>query len=197
MAGNNGKQSELQIYGSVDYEFSQSFLPWELEDYLIVVQGRIRATVEGNGEITEDGTEVGKLELWSVRFSSVVNDREGMFDVLDAHSDILADICVNLFEDGSDEFLPELEIEPSAESLLYLRSIEVDPKYRDTSVVVDALESAIETFCPSGVVVTDNEDLELRSKEVFLLNLAVLPNTGFLYRDTCAVNPHRKKYGQG
>jgi hypothetical protein len=196
MSEENGKQSDFEVIGGISYSFSTGFLPWsEPEEFVVTVKGEIVGSVyRGDGdEPIESNVQLGQLELWHVMLSQAVNNRRRFFDVFEGHSDLLASVHEAIFEPGSYDTKPELELEPSWENLLYLQSIEVAPKYRETSLVADALESAIATFCPSGIVVTDAEDLGLTSKEIFLLALNKVPGTDFFYRDTCCVNPHRKR----
>jgi hypothetical protein len=178
--------SNDETFGRVDFSVSSGFVPWgDPSEYVHTVTGKIVAYSETDEEI-----EAGEIVLRVVSATEVTNTGENLFDVCDADSAILEGIYAALF-DQSGETKEDLDIEPGWNNLVFLEKVEVDPDHRQTTLTIQAIETALAMFASEGLVVAVEEGLELSIEEWKKLGFMRIAETGFVFRDQLKVNPYR------
>ncbi len=149
-----------EVFGRVDFSVSTGLVPWgDPSEYVHTVSGKIIAYSETDEEI-----EAGEIVLRVVSVTEATNTGEDLFDVCDADSAVLEGIYAALFE-AQGELREELDIEPGCGNLIFLEKVEVDPKFRQTSLMVQAIETALAMFASEGLVVAVEDGLELTKEE--------------------------------
>jgi N-acetylglutamate synthase-like GNAT family acetyltransferase len=120
------------------------------------------------------------------------NRGEDLFIVCDADSDVLEAAYWALFEETG-ETREDLDIEPGWNNLLYIESVEVAPRYDNTTIVIRLIETAIAVFCSDGLVIAVEKAFDLTTPEWRELGFKRIAESEFVFRDQLRVNP----YGAG
>ena len=172
--------------GTIDFSVSTGFVPWgDPSEYVHTVTGKALVLTDSGEE------EAGKITLKLVSVTEAVNQGEQLYDVCDADSAILEAIYATLF-DTNGETKEELDIEPGWNNLLFVETVNIDSDYRNTSLRVKMIETAIAMFCSEGLIVAVGDSLELSVEEWQRLGFKRIAESQFVFRDQLRVNPYRK-----
>ena len=175
-----------EIFGRVDFSVSCGLVPWgDPYEYVHTVTGKIVAYSDTDEEI-----EAGEIVLRVVSTTEVTNTGESLCDVCDADSAVLEGIYAALFDSNGDT-KEELDIEPGWSNLVFVVKVEVDPQFLQTTLTIQAIETALAMFASEGLVVAVEEGLELTIEEWKRLGFVRIGGTGFVFRDQLKVNPYR------
>jgi hypothetical protein len=178
--------SHEDFYGSINFSVSAGLVPWgDPSEYVHKVTGKIIAYSETDEEI-----EAGEIVLRVASATEATNQGEDLFEVCDADSAVLEGIYAALF-DRSGETKEELDIEPGWNNLVFLEKVDIDPEHGQTSLNIQAIETALAMFAAEGLVVADEEGLELTIEEWKRLGFVRIAGTRFVFRDQLKVNPYR------
>lgn len=182
----------VKVFGDVRFLANAPMIRYEPDDWVLHIKGKISGMIEQNGETVKEKEDVGKLRAWVIMTTQAMNDGVRLADVCDAHSDLLFAVYRAIFEEDDDTWA-QLNIEPSWDGFLYLHSIDVRPEYRDSGVVIQALETVIRCFCPGGIVAAYGNQLGLTVEEWRQLAFKKIVDSEVVFRD----NTHRNPYGLG
>lgn len=178
--------NDEEFFGGVEFSVSAGLVPWDdPSEFVRTVTGKIVAYSDTDEEI-----EAGQIVLRIVMATEATNQGEDLYNVCDADSAILESIYAALF-DRSGETKEELDIEVGWNNLVFLEDVEVDPKHRQTTLIIQAIETALAMFASEGLVVAVEEGLELTIDEWKRLGFVRIAGTGFVFRDQMKVNPYR------
>lgn len=178
--------SHEDFYGAVNFSVSAGLVPWhDPSEYVYAVTGKIIAYSEADAEM-----EVGEIVLRVVLATEATNQGEDLFEVCDADSAILEGIYAALF-DQSGEIKEEFDIEPGWNSLVFLEKVEIDPPHCQTTLNIQAIETALALFASEGLVVAVEEGLNLTIEAWKRLGFVRIGGTRFVFRDQLKVNPYR------
>ena len=173
--------------GTVDFSVSTGLVPWgDPSEYVHTVTGKALVLTDSGDE-----EEAGKITLRLVSATEAVNQGEQFYDVCDADSAVLEAIYATLF-DTNGETKDELDIEPGWHNLLFVETVKIGPDFRNTSLRVQMIETAIAMFCSEGLVVAVEDSLELSAEEWRKLGFKRIAESQFVFRDQLRVNPYRK-----
>ena len=178
--------SHEEFYGTVNFTVSAGLVPWgDPSEYVHRVTGTIIAYSE-----TDEEVDAGEIVLRVVSATEATNQGEDLFEVCDADSAVLEGIYAALF-DPSGETKEELDIEPGWSNLVFLEKVEIDPQHRQTTLNMQAIETALALFASEGLVVAVEEGLDLTIEEWKRLGFVRIAGTRFVFRDQLRVNPYR------
>jgi GNAT superfamily N-acetyltransferase len=108
---------------------------------------------EGFGE--ELGQKIGRLNAYLVQRSRAVNDGASLFDAMDSIDQSVYDCYAALFEEPTVEWGEAVEKlyrgEIGQEDVLFLDSIELEPKHRGKGIGPQVVRELIATFASSGI----------------------------------------------
>jgi hypothetical protein len=173
--------SDDEFYGAVNFSVSAGLVPWgDPSEYVHTVTGKALDLNEA---------EVGTITLKLVSTTEAENQGERLLDVCDADSAILEAIYATLF-DANGKTKDELDIEPGWNNLLFVDAVEIKPEYKNTSVRVQLIETGIAMFSSEGLVVADEESLELTVEEWRRLGFRRIAESPFVFRDQLKLNPY-------
>jgi len=180
-----------EIFGRIDFSTSCGLFPWgDPSEYVHSVIGRIILY----SEIGEE-SQAGEITLRIVLATAAINQHENLYDVCDADSAILEAAYAVLFNENGDT-KEDLDIEPGWNNLVLLENVEVDPEHRQTTLVIQAIDTALAMFASEGLVVAVEEGLDLSIEQWKHLGFMRIAGTGFVFRDQLKVNPYRDKEPQ-
>ena len=187
--------ADPDLFCSVRFGFQVSCDGDDNLDYVVAVEGTVLALVEPdqddeNADFAE--VEVGRLTAFVTQTTRATNDGLSLIDIRDAHSSTLEGVYATLFDVKTDEPREELGIEPLWEGLLYLDRIEVDPEYRERGGATKALEAAIRTFCPNGVIAAHPGGMGLSDAELRESDFVKIAGADVIFRDNASRSPYRK-----
>ncbi len=149
-----------EAIGHVDFSFSSSLRPWDgdPEQYWIEVTGRIMVLPDEAPDDAE-GEPAGTMEMLLVRVAEARDDAVGLFAVFDSYNEDLHQIYRALF-DKNEEIRPSLGLDPFVHEVLFVRDLQLDPRWQGTSLGAQAIQTAASTLVTMGLVVA-NADLSL------------------------------------
>ncbi len=174
------------VFGRVEFALSTGLVPWDdPSEFVHTVTGKIIAYSETDEEI-----EAGEIVLRVVSATEATNTGEDLLDVCDADSAVLEGIYAALF-DQSGETKEELDIEPGWNNLVFLEKVEIDPEHRQTTLNIQAIETALAMFASEGLVVAVEDGLELTIEAWKRLGFVRIAGTRFVFRDQLRANPYR------
>lgn len=178
-----------KLIGCVSFSSSVFLKPWhrDPERYAVEIKGEILVH-------SDDAEEhAGELSLILVQATEACNDQVPLYQVCDAHSDLLQQIHSILMQSDS-EVRDELGVEPSWSDLLVIGGAEIVEKFQGTALLAQAIETAIAAFCAGGLIVARRADLghltadqfeRLGFVEVPYVRLAGAGDDSFVIRDNC------------
>ena len=108
-----------------------------------------------------------------------------------ADSAILEGLYATLFDDNG-ETKELLDIEPGWTNLLFVDTMTVLPKYQDTSLRVQLMETSIAMFCPDGLIVAVEDALELTQEDWRQLGFKRIAGSLFIFREQLIKNPYEQ-----
>lgn len=158
---------------SIEFTLDSFLKPWDADDpevYSCEIRGRIIA-------LDDQGREVplGEIELYIVKVPDAISDEAELAFIFDAIS--LDDVWAALF--GDEDFHPDLDFEFPKHDILVVNRINIEEKYRGTSLRVRAIQTAAAMFLPQGTVVA-HFDL-LHDTEWGQLGGRPLPGTDYIF----------------
>jgi hypothetical protein len=152
-----------EFLGTVEFALSTGTVPWsDPGEYVHEIRGKALAFIDGDVE-----EEAGEITLRLVSVTEAVNRGEDLHEVCDADSAVLEAAYWAVF-DETGETKDELDIEPGWNNLLYIEGVEIEAQYRETTLAVRLIETAIAIFCSDGLVIAVEEafDLTISSKSL-------------------------------
>lgn len=172
--------------GSVVFEYRVSLSPWDCdpERYLLEIDGTI--TVWSESDDPEEPDEiVGSMKLLVVKLAEARRDQVELFYVLDFYE--VEELYAPLFKkDGV--FWPHLDVEAQYGDLLVIDEIKLDPRFEDSPLRNQAIETAIASFASIGVVVIKKQTLGLSTEDRCDKGYIDLEFNNFLMRDNFRLN---------
>ena len=178
--------TDKEFFGTVEFSVSAGLVPWgDPGEYVHTVTGKIIVYSETDEEI-----EVGEIVLRIVSATEATNQGEDLLEVCDADSAVLEGIYAALF-DPNGETKEELDIEPGWNNLVLLEKFEVGSEFRQTTLNIQAIKTALAMFASEGLVVAVEAGLELTIEEWKRLGFVRIAGTRFVFRDQLMVNPYR------
>jgi len=175
-----------EVFAKVDFSVSTGVVPWDdPSEFVHIVSGKVSVYSDTDQEI-----QAGEIVLRVVLATAATNNGEDLFDVCDADSAILAGIYAALFEKNG-ETKDELNIEPGWNNLVFLERVEIAAEFRQTNLIIQAIETALAMFASEGLVVAVEAGLDLKVEEWKRLGFIRIARTGFLFRDQLKANPYR------
>jgi len=173
--------SNEEFWGNVEFSVSAGLVPWGGPDqYVHAVTGRAL-------DVNED--EAGTITLKLVSSTEAENQGEPLFEICDADSAILEAIHASLF-DTTGETKDELDIEPGWNNLLFIEAVETKPAFQESSLRVQLIETSIALFCSSGLIVAEEEALDLSVHDWRQLGFKRIAESPFVFRDQLRLNPY-------
>jgi len=177
-----------EVFAKVDFSVSTGVVPWDdPSEFVHIVTGKVCAYSDTDEEI-----EAGEIVLRVVLATAAMNNGEDLVDVCDADSAILAGIYAALF-DKDGETKEELDIELGWNNLVFLETVEIAAEFRQTNLIIQAIETALAMFASEGLVVAVEAGLDLDIDEWKRLGFIRIAGTGFVVRDQLKVNPYRNE----
>ena len=175
--------SKSLFVGSVDFLTSATLMPWsDPGEYVHEVTGRA---------LDVDDEEVGTIRLKFVSSTEAENRGLRLLDVFDSESSLLEAVFSTLF-DTQGEPREKLDIELAWNNLLFVDEVQIQPEYESSSARVALIETSAAMFCPSGLVVAEEESLELSVEDWRQLGFKRIANSPFVFRDQMKMNPYKR-----
>ena len=173
--------TDKEFLGTVEFSVSAGLVPWgDPGEYVHAVTGKAL-------DLNEN--EVGTITLKLVSTTEAENQGEQLFDVCDADSAILEAVYASLF-DANGETKDELDIEPGWNNLLFVDAVEIQAEHEETSLRIQLVNTGIAMFCPEGLIVADEDSLNVTVDEWRQLGFRRIAVSHFVYRDPLKVNPY-------
>ena len=140
--------SDNEVIGTIEFSVSAGLMPWvEPCEFVHTVTGKIVAHPDMDEDI-----EAGEIVLRVVLATEATDRGENLYDVCDADSALLEGLYAALF-DPNGETKEELDIEFGWNNLVLVEKVEVDPRFPQTTLMVQAIETALAMFASRGLVV--------------------------------------------
>jgi hypothetical protein len=105
----------------------------------------------------------------------------------------LEEVQAALLEEN-DTFRLDLKIDAPLGDILFIDSIQLNPKYARTTLAWRSLEAAFATFASVGVVVAYAATLDQCPGEWSACGFERVSGTEIVYRDNYGIHPDRKAY---
>jgi len=149
-----------EAIGYVKFSFSSSLRPWDgdPEQYWMEVTGRIMALPEEAPDDAE-AEPAGRIQMLLVRVAEARDDEVSLFAVFDSYDEALHQIYRALFN-RNEEIRSSLGMDPYVHEVLFVRSLHLKPRWQDTGLAAQAIQTAASTLVTMGLVVA-NADLGL------------------------------------
>ncbi len=166
-------------FGQIAFASQVGLVPQSEGQVVHNVEGRITVMVNSPDDEDTDNDEVdperpaGVMEFCVVPLAEIRRRGMNLWEVFDADSGALADVY---------DSLPE-EICESADSLLFIHSLEVDEQFRQPGFATRIVETVIATFAPLGVCVAwDSGPIGVDASEWGDLRFERLGDSDFMIR---------------
>ena len=170
-------------FAQIAFESQVGLVPQSAGEIVHNIEGRISVMVnntddeEVDDEDTDDEVDperpAGVMEFCVVPLAEIRRRGMNLWEVFDADSGALADVY---------DSLPE-EICESADSLLFIHSLEVDEQFRQPGFATRIVETVIATFAPLGVCIAwDSGPVGVDSSEWGDLRFERLGDSDFMIR---------------
>lgn len=185
-----------RFQGIVRFTAEASLAQHDLDDDVLRIEGRIIGGVlTGDGFVSEDDN-AGFIEVYLVQTMQLAADGVSLGEVCRSHSAHLDGVYTALF-DSDDELRSELAIAGGWDALLHLHWLETEPKYRNSGVLNQAIETAIRHFCPAGLITAYINVLELTPEEWRQLGFRKIAGSDVVYRDNTSGDPYGHPVADG
>lgn len=178
--------------GHVDFSFTSSLRPWDddPEEYWIEVTGKIMVLPDDAPD-EADPEPAGEIQMELVRVAEAENDNVSLCAVFDS-TEALNQIYCALF-DKREEVKADLDLEPFVHEVLYIHTLKLEPRYGNTSLGVQAIQTAASAFVTMGIVVAD-ADLNLSLDDWKNLGFVrIAGERGFYVWEKIKENPYDRK----
>ena len=174
-----------EFSGTVEFVLSTGTVPWSNPgEYVHEISGKALAFIDGDVE-----EEAGEITLRLVSVTEAVNRGEDLHEVCDADSAVLEAAYWAVFDENG-ETKDELDIEPGWNNLLYIGGVEIEPEYRNTTLAVRLIDTAIAIFCSDGLVIAVEDAFDLTIEEWRELGFKRIAGSEFVFRDQLRINPY-------
>jgi len=149
-----------EAIGHVEFAFSSSLRPWggDPEQYWIEVTGQIMALPDEAPD-DADAEPAGTMQMLLVRVAEARDDEVSLFAVFDSYDEALHQIYRALFN-KNEELRSSLGMDPFVHEVLFVRSLQLKPRWQGTGLGAQAIQTAASTLVTMGLVVA-NADLGL------------------------------------
>lgn len=164
-------------------------MPGDLIDDVLRIEGRIIGGVGREGGLIAEDDNAGIVEAYLVQMMQLAADGVPFADVCEAHSAHLQGVYAALF-DEEDKPRAELAIAGGWDVLLHIHWLEIEPRYRDSGVLVQAVETTIRHFCPAGLITAYLNVIELTPEEWRSLGFRKISGSEVVYRDNTSGDPY-------
>ena len=146
-----------EAIGHVDFSFSSSLRPWDgdPEQYWIEVTGQIMA-LPGDAPDDAEAEPAGTMEMLLVRVAEARDDAVSLFAIFDSYNEDLHQIYRALF-DKNEGIRSSLGMDPSVHELLFVRSLQLKPRWQGNGLGAQAIQTAASTLVTMGLVVANAE----------------------------------------
>jgi hypothetical protein len=183
-----------EAIGAITFSLSCGLKPWgeDPEEYWLPVTGKIVVSAGDDADPDAEAT-AGDLRLVVVKMGEVINDHVSLQQVFDAHSQELLDIYDAVF-DGDGHAKEELRIECVPCDILFVESVNLKPKFRSPTLLLQILETTIATFATQGLVLARMNTLNMGDNEWTTCGFEDVPGTTVVFRDNVRIHPDRKLY---
>lgn len=176
-----------EVIGTIEFSVSAGLMPWvDPSEFVHTVTGKIVGYTEMDERI-----EAGEIVLRVVSVVEAINRGEDLYDVCDADSALLKGIFAVLF-DREGETKEEYDIQPGWSNLVFVEKVEIDPGLRQTSLAIQAIETALAMFAADGLVVAAEDWLDLGIEEWKYLGFVRIARTNLVLRDHLRRNPYEQ-----
>jgi len=179
--------------GHVDFSFTACLRPWgrDPEQYWTEVTGRI-AAIPDEAPDDAEAEPAGEIQMVLVRVAEARNDRVSLATVFDSHSEALLEIYHALF-DKSEEVEAELGLDPWAHEVLWVHTIKMEPRWKNSHLAAQAIHTAASTLVTMGLIVAD-ADLGLPMDDWLKLGFVRIAGQPWFYvRERTKKNPYRRQ----
>ena len=174
-----------EFVGTVKFALSAGNVPWsDPGEYVHEIMGEALALMDVDAE-----EKAGEITLRLVSVTEAVNRGEDLHEVCGADSAVLEAAYWAVFDENG-ETKDELDIEPGWNNLLYVEGVEIEPEYRNTTLAVRLIETAIAVFCSDGLVFAVEGSFDLTIEEWRELGFKRIAESRFVFRDQLRVNPY-------
>jgi len=175
------------VIGHVDFSFSPSLsLHGDPEDYHVEVTGKIMATPDEAPD-DADPEPAGEIEMLLVRVAAAESDGVSLFQVFDSYDQGLHEVFCALF-DKNEEIKTSLPFDSFAHELLVIRNLTLAPRYQNTSLGSQVIETAARFLVTMGLVVA-YDDFGLSTDDLKRVGFVKLASEGLLVWDGANKNP--------
>ena len=141
--------------GHVHFSFTSCLRPWggDPEQYWIEVTGRIMALPDEAPDDAE-AEPAGTMEMLLVRVAEARDDEVSLFAIFDSYDETLHQIYRALFN-KNEEMRSSLGMDPFVHEVLFIRSLQLKPRWQGTGLGAQAIQTAASTLVTMGLVVAD------------------------------------------
>ncbi len=145
------------VIGHVDFSFSPSLSLSDgaPENYYVEVTGKIMATPDEAPD-DADPEPAGEIEMLLVRVAAAENDGVSLFKVFDSYDQDLHEVYCALF-DKNEEIKTSLSFHPFVLEFLVIRNLTLAPRYQNTSLGSQVIETAARFLVTMGLVVAHGD----------------------------------------
>ena len=169
------------VFGSVEFSVSVGLVPWrDPSEFVHHIVGTA---------IDADGRRRGTISLKLVSATEAENLGEYLVMVCDADSSVLESVYATLFGPNG-ETREELDITPGWNNLLFIESLEMEPGHEGTPLRVQVVETSIAVFGSAGLIVAEEQALELSVEEWRQLGFRRIAASPYVFRDQMRTNPY-------
>ena len=181
-----------EVIGSVRLSFAIGLKPWknEASAYFFPARGEIVARLDVPGDPTALEI-VGRIELTVVKFTEAYNDHVDLADVF--HAAGFDEVHSAFFKKNGD-FKEPLEDTILPGEIIIIESLKLEPKFRQTSLLVQAVETTIPSFSSNSFVISRQATLDRGNKEWHELGFDLVQGTNLVYRHNSEIDPRRTPY---
>lgn len=175
------------LIGSIRFAAKPQLWPWDGDpsESVIPVKAKIEVYRESRGEQL-----VGKMKFLVVRASEAVRNGFRIAHVCDAYShELIHAVCAVTDDDG--DWKPELDIHATDTDFIVVERISLRRHYRRSGLGAQAIQTAITTWCPNGIVIA-RHDIDLSSAHRLAVGFKPADGTDYMYVDTSALRPGEK-----
>ena len=170
--------TDEDVIGTIEFSVSPGLMQWvEPCEFVHTVTG----TIVAHPDMDED-IEVGEIVLRVVLAAEAIDRGEDLYDVCDVDSCLLEGIYAALF-DRNGETKKELDIEVGWNNLVLVEKVEIDSRFRQTTLGVQAIETALAMFASQGLVVAVEDWLDLSIEQWKQLGFVRVAGTTLVFRD--------------
>jgi hypothetical protein len=148
---------EKTVIGAIHLAATATIKPEGMgpSSFVTPVDGKIVAEFLEDADEDSHAEDAGTFRLLHISLGELEDEGVALYTVCDDYGNDLWEVFAALFrKDG--RIKRELHLgKPPRTNLLYIESASVRPKYVESSLLVQAIETAVAKLCHSGLVVAD------------------------------------------